>query len=196
MNEIYRRILQVPGVVMEFGSLWGRRLAVFMALRELYEPYDYTRKVIGFDTFSGFPAIHEKDGRHPEIHPGSMSLPDGYEQHLRDVLEAHESDSALAHIHRFDLRRGDVQHTLPEYFAQHPETIISLAYFDLDLYEPTKTCLELIRPRLVPGSILAFDELVHPNFPGETQALLDILDLSQVTLQKLPFCRYPTFLTI
>jgi hypothetical protein len=192
---LYRRILDVPGAIMEFGTRWGRRLALFLALRELYEPYNFSRVVVGFDTFSGFPEVGEYDGGHPDVYAGSMAVTDGYSAHLEQVLMAHEHDSMLAHIRRYDLRSGDVHETLPDYLAAHPETLVSLAYFDLDLYRPTRTCLELIRPRLTRGSVLAFDELGHASFPGETRAILDALALPTMRLEKLSFHPYPVFMT-
>jgi hypothetical protein len=196
INDLYMRILTVPGSVLEFGTRWGRHLALLLALREMYEPYNYTRRIVGFDTFSGFPGVHEHDGAYREIRPGSMSVVDGYADHLEEILDALESETAQGHIRRFDVRRGDVIKTLPEYLDDHPETIVSLAYFDLDLYEPTKACLQAIRPRLVPGSVVAFDELAHQNFPGETVAVLQELTLLRGKLEKLPYSRYPAFVTI
>jgi hypothetical protein len=38
-------------------------------------------------------------------------------------------------------------------------SIVAFAYFDFDLYEPTKGCLLTIKDRLTRGSILGFDEL-------------------------------------
>ncbi|MGY1701242.1 hypothetical protein [Geodermatophilus sp. SYSU D00766] len=196
INELYQRVLSVPGSIFEFGTRWGRRLPLFIALRELYEPYDYTRRIVGFDTFSGFPGVHPDDGNHPEIRPGSMSTGDGYSEHLTQVLEAHEAQTALPHIRRSEVRVGDVLETLPGYLLDYPETIISLAYFDLDLYEGTRACLRTIRPRLVPGSIVAFDELAHHNFPGETLALLDEFGFRWGAFEKLPHHRGPAFLTV
>ena len=46
-----------------------------------------------------------------------------------------------------------------------------MAYFDFDIYKPTVECLKLIKPFLTKGSIIGFDELCDPGFPGETQAL-------------------------
>ena len=56
---------------------------------------------------------------------------------------------------------------LPQYLRDNPQTIISLAYFDFDLYKPTRDCLEAILPYLTKGSILAFDELNAAEFPGK-----------------------------
>lgn len=195
-HEVYRRALPIPGVLMEFGTMWGRRLAILMALRELYEPYDYTRRVVGFDSFAGFPETHINDGQFEEIIPGGMSTSPGYEDHLGKVLELHELDSYNSHLVRFEICKGDVHQTLPGYLQAHPETIVSLAYFDLDLYQATKDCLEILRPRLIPGSVLAFDQLAHPNYPGETVAFLESLGLKPSTVEKLPLARSPTLITV
>jgi hypothetical protein len=70
------------------------------------------------------------------------------------------------------------------YLEKNPETIVALAYFDLDLYEPTKACLEAIRPRLVKGSVLGFDELNDPDSPGETIALNEVFGLENIRLRR------------
>src|SRR5882672_2493878 len=41
VNELYEKILNTPGVVMEFGVWWGQNLALFESLRAVYEPYNY-----------------------------------------------------------------------------------------------------------------------------------------------------------
>ena len=53
-NEIYKKILDKPGVIMEFGVQYGESLSTLIKLRGVYEPYNYNRKIIGFDTFVGF----------------------------------------------------------------------------------------------------------------------------------------------
>jgi Macrocin-O-methyltransferase (TylF) len=191
--ELYRRILDVPGEVMEFGVRWGRRLAVFVALRELLEPHNYTRRVVGFDTFSGFPRIRREDGDHPKLKEGSLSVTDGFVSHLSAVLETHERESLDCHVERFQLCVGDAPDTLGAYLEVHQEALISLAYFDLDLYEPTRTCLELVLPRMGKGSVLAFDELSQLNFPGETRAMREVLHLRDLRLERFPFHPYPVF---
>ena len=64
LNELYRQILPVHGVVMQFGVRWGRDIAAFEAFRTIYEPFNISRVVIGFDTFEGFPSVDPKDGTH------------------------------------------------------------------------------------------------------------------------------------
>jgi hypothetical protein len=77
--------------------------------------------------------------------------------------------------------------TLPSYLDEHTETIVALAYFDLDLYAPTKKCLELLKPRLTKGSVLGFDELNEHATPGETLAVMEALGLGNVALRRLPY---------
>ena len=73
---------------------------------------------------------------------------------------------------------------------------MSLAFFDFDLYEPTKVCLEAIKDRLTKGSIVAFDELNHPDFPGETLALKDVFGLSKYKLHRSPYSSYQSYIII
>ena len=61
-NDLYKKILDVPGVICEFGVQWGSTLSQLIALRSIYEPFNTSRKVIGFDTFAGFPSVDVKDG--------------------------------------------------------------------------------------------------------------------------------------
>ena len=41
------------------------------------------------------------------------------------------------------------------------------------------TCLETIRPYLTRGSVIGFDELCLPVFPGETVAVREVLGLDR-----------------
>lgn len=180
MASLYEMILDVPGDVLEFGVRWGRNLALFHSLRNVYEPHNYARRIIGFDTFAGFPADAEAGG------PGAYTVPENYPVYLGEVLSAHERLSPRGHLRRFDLVRGDVRETLPAYLGKHPETVIALAYFDLDLHDPTKGCLETIAPYLTVGSVLGFDEIGLAEFPGETRALREAVGLDALRLRRSP----------
>jgi len=187
MDFIYQQIVPLPGVVMEFGTRWGQNVATFAALRGIYEPFHRHRKIIAFDTFSGFPSTANEDGKGSIMTPGSYSVTPGYKDYLQKILEFHEQENPLAHIKKFELVDGDATKTLPSYLQKHPETIIALAYFDMDLYEPTKICLEHIKNRLVKGSILGFDELNESATPGETLAVMETLGLRNIALRRLPY---------
>ncbi|MDQ3048633.1 MAG: crotonobetainyl-CoA--carnitine CoA-transferase [Bacteroidota bacterium] len=183
-NEIYQQIVNVHGVIMEFGVRWGQNLVTLNNLRGIYEPYNYSRKLIGFDTFEGFPVIDKKDGNHSIIEKGAFSVTHEYEKFLENALNYHEQECPLNHIQKNTLVKGDATKTLEKYLQEHPETIIAFAYFDFDIYEPTKKCLELIKPHLTQGAIIGFDELNDPQFPGETVALKEVFGVNNIAIKR------------
>jgi hypothetical protein len=75
---------------------------------------------------------------------------------------------------------------VPEYLTRHPETLISLAVFDFDIYAPTEAALRAIKPHLFKGSVLVFDELCDDIFPGETTALREVFDIGGIRLKRFP----------
>ena len=186
MNFLYQKIIDVQGVIIEFGTRWGQNLALFSALRGIYEPFNRHRKILGFDTFAGFPSITSQDGTSEMMKPGQLDVGKGYDIFLSELLSIHEGLNPLGHIKKFDLRKGDATEELPCYLESAPETMVALAYFDFDLYEPTKKCLEIIRPRLTKGSVVGFDELNDPDSPGETLALMETFGLNQVRIKRFP----------
>jgi len=194
LDALYRMILDVPGVIMEFGVHRGRHLAALTALRGVYEPYNPHRRIVGFDTFTGFPDLADIDTTSPSAVAGRFALAGDYPRHLREVLDAHEHGEHLRHIQRTVIVQGDVRETLPRYLADNPHTIIALAYFDLDLYEPTRDTIKAIRPYLTRGSVLAFDELAHAKWPGETAALRDTLGTDHGPLRSVPGRPTPVYL--
>jgi hypothetical protein len=196
MDFLYRKITDVQGVVMEFGTRWGQNMALFSALRGMYEPFNRHRKIIAFDTFAGFPSIAPQDGTSEMMKPGQLAVGEKYDQYLADLLSIHEGLNPLGHIRKFDLCKGDATKELPRYLEKSPETIVALAYFDFDLYEPTRKCLEIIRPRLTKGSVVGFDELNDPDSPGETLALMEVFGLNQVRLKRFPYASRVSYFVV
>jgi len=186
INELYQRILGIHGCVMELGVRYGQNLALFTSLRGIYEPFNHNRRVIGFDTFEGFPVIDKtKDLKNVRI--GEYSVPENYEQFLNTVLSVHENMAPIESIKKFELVKGDASETVKKYLNEHRETIIALAYFDLDIYKPTRDCLEAILPYLSRGAVVGFDEINVPDWPGETEALREVLGINNYTIHHSKF---------
>ncbi|MBI5963254.1 MAG: crotonobetainyl-CoA--carnitine CoA-transferase [Chloroflexi bacterium] len=196
MHDLYQKIIPIHGIVIEFGVRWGQNLALFSSFRGIYEPYNYNRKIVGFDTFSGFPAITEQDGNDAIASVGAYSVNPNYEAYLDSVLNYHETESPLSHLKKYEIIKGDATITLQKYLEDHPETIIALAYFDFDIYEPTKNCLELIKDHLTKGSVIGFDELNWPSFPGETLAFKEVLGLDKYSIRRSPLNPSPSYIVI
>lgn len=195
-NEIYKDVLKVHGTIFEFGVRWGQNLVTLNNLRGIYEPYNHSRKIVGFDTFEGFADVNDQDGEHDSIKKGAFTVTKDYENYLTQILNLHEKESPLSHVNKNSIIKGDASVTLKQYLDQHPETIVAFAYFDFDVYEPTKRCLELLKPYLTKGSIIGFDELNDPGFPGETIALRETLGLENVRIQRNKYSGIQSYIKI
>lgn len=100
-------------------------------------------QVFGFDSFEGLP----EDWR-VNIPAGTFAT-----EQLPDI------DGA-------ELVVGWFSDTLPGFLANHPGPVAFL-HLDADLYSSTATVLEHVGPRLLPGSVIVFDE--YFNYPGWEQ---------------------------
>jgi len=194
LNNLYQKIVDVPGVICEFGVQWGATLTQLINLRSIHEPFNLSRVVYGFDTFEGFPSVHDKDGG--MYQRGDLATLDRYEETLERILTLIESFPPLSHVKKFELVKGDVTLTIDQWLTDNPHAIVSLAVFDMDLYAPTKKVLEALMPRLTRGSVIAFDELNCKFFPGETRALDEVLGLNNLRLRRsplMPYCAWAVY---
>jgi hypothetical protein len=184
MDFIYRQAIDIQGVIMDFGTRWGQNMSLFTAMRGIYEPYNRHKKIIGFDTFEGFPIVGKEDGNSEMIQLGNVSVTENYLDYLTQIMDCQEHDNPLGHIKKYDFVVGDACEGIKSYLEDYPETIVALAYFDFDIYAPTRSCLKAIQPRLVKGSVLGFDELNDHDSPGETKALLEVFGLNNISLRR------------
>ena len=76
--------------------------------------------------------------------------------------------------------KGWIQDTLPPFLIEK-DPKINFVHIDVDTYETTKFILDLIKPRLVKGALILFDELY--NFEGwdvgEYKALTEVFKESE-----------------
>ncbi len=190
-SELYKQLISVPGVICEFGVQWGATLVELTNLRSIHEPFNHSRTIIGFDTFDGFTPPAPEDGPHATA--GDYRSMDGYADVLARLLALHEAAAPLPHIRKHELVRGDASVTFPAWLERNPHAAIAMAIFDMDLYAPTRDVLLHIRPRLVKGSILVFDEFNCEVLPGETVAVREVLGTESLRLRRSPlqpFCAW------
>ncbi|MFD4368998.1 TylF/MycF/NovP-related O-methyltransferase [Rhodococcus sp. NPDC058521] len=129
--------VSTPGLALEFGVATGSTLRIVVG--ELKGEHG----VYGFDVFSGLP------------------------QTWRTGFPAGEfAQDTLPDVPGAELIAGLFEDTLPGFLAERPEPVAFL-HLDADLYSSTITVLDLIEHRLVPGTIIVFDEFF--NFPGWQQ---------------------------
>jgi len=179
-NQIYQSVLNKPGVIMEFGVQYGMTLSTLIKLRGIYEPYNYIREIIGFDTFEGFNDELTSDEKKIGWKKNDYKTIKNFESMLEKYLKLEESNTHLSWMKKFKLVKGDASITITKYLKDNPHTVIGMAIFDMDVYSPTKKVLETIKPRLYKGSILVFDELNFRPFPGETLAVMESIGLNNL----------------
>jgi len=190
-DHIYRLVMDVPGVICEFGVHWGAGMATLLNLKSMLEPYNHSRHIYGFDTFEGFAGVEHKDGS--DVAKGHYASVDDFEKTLDKILDYHQSIAPFPEVKKYSLIKGDVQETFPVWLDENPHAVISMAIFDMDIYAPTKKTLERVLERMPKGGVLVFDELNCPFFPGETQAVKEVLGLHNLKLKKHPlqtYCAY------
>jgi hypothetical protein len=136
------------GLWLEFGVYSGRTINLMA---------EHTQRTVhGFDTFTGLPE---------EWRPG---FPKG-KFNLDGKLPAVRANVAL-HVGLFEHTLEGFLHTAPDAQAMTP---VCVAHLDADLYSATAFVLDALASRIVPGTVLVFDELINYNGwrNGEWRAL-------------------------
>ena len=170
LHEAYLKIKNMPGDIYVFGVWLGQDIVVLESMRAMIEPYNASRKFVGFDTFEGYVGISDLDETSETIKPEGYTTEKNYQQFLEDLLAYHRQENTLGHAVTHRLIAGDVTRTAKEYVDANTSSMVAMAYFDLALYEPTIAALNSISDRLMPGSVIVLDELNDPRYPGETLA--------------------------
>ncbi len=127
--------MKLDGLIAEFGVYEGNSLRLFASMTD--------KKVHGFDSFEGLPeawAGHNLDrGFFSRITPG--------------VFPANVT-----------LHKGWFSDTLPGFLKEYSDNF-AFIHIDCDLYSSTKDVLDLCNERIVPGTVIVFDEyLNYPNW--------------------------------
>lgn len=192
-NELFKKILSINGSIIECGVLFGGGLMTWAQLSAIYEPINYTRRVIGFDTFEGFPEPSKEDATatSPECRKGGLAI-ESYED-LKTAIELFDQNRPIGHIPKVELVKGDARQTIPQYLEKHPYLVASLLYLDFDLYEPTAAALENFLPRMPKGAVIGFDDLNNPSWPGETLAVLEKIGLRNLKIERFYFASYISY---
>ena len=150
----------VDGLVVEFGVYRGASLCLIAD----HDP----RPVYGFDSFEGLP-----ENWTTLQHKGRFSLAGEAPQLERPNIV---------------LVKGWFKDTLPQFIAQHPEPA-RFIHVDSDLYSSAVTVLTHLAPRIVPGTVILFDE--YFNYPGwehhEHKAFQEFVSASGLIYEYLGF---------
>lgn len=184
--ELFKHVIEVPGDIVECGVYRGSGLAYWAKLLQIFCPLS-KRKVVGFDTFQGYPSeltaphdrrtaerLMSKQGRYQNITSDSLS----------DLM------GLLGLSRRTELIVGDAGVTIEEYVRQNPGFRIALLNLDFDTYDATRSALEHLYRLIVPGGVVIMDEYAIRGW-GESDAV-DEFFKGEEHYRSIPWALTPT----
>lgn len=177
--EIFKKILNVKGDIIECGVFKGASLIRFLTFRDLIEKNN-KRKVIGFDAFGKFPQ--------PKINfTNKKADTDFAKRHDKNIGIGINIDKLKKYlknkkITNYQLIKGDVLKTLPNYLLKNKKLKIALLHLDLDVYEPTRFVLENLYNKISKNGIILLDDYTH--IKGATLAVDEFLKKNKLKIYR------------
>lgn len=171
ISDIYQQIVDIPGAIFDIGTWRGQTAVVCENLRAIFEPLNFNRRIVCFDTFEGYKGFSDKD-KPTDLHCDGTYALNGkdYAEFLASLLVLHEKSNAMGHNNgKHKVIKGDCRETIPSFFEQSPHEYVALAFFDVNAYEPTLDAFEQVWSHLVPGGIVAFWQLTRDSIPAEAR---------------------------
>lgn len=178
----FRHARALEGRWAECGVFAGTSsLALCLAARAESPAFDGSGLHL-VDSFEGLSPLGEEDHSAerradgttvmvpPPTSPGNFTVP------LARVREA------LAEFPGVAFHKG----WIPPVLDALPEARWSLVHVDVDLYEPTRACLEYFYPRMVAGGVIVCDDYGTPAFPGARRAWREFCEDLKLGFVALP----------
>jgi predicted O-methyltransferase YrrM len=145
--------IRVEGLFVEFGVFSGTTVN---HIAGLVAP----NRVYGFDSFEGLPEAW---------HPG----------YARGAFKRGELPTVCDNV---ELVVGWFHRTLPHFLDMHQTESLALIHVDCDLYSSTQTIFQQLSSKIVPGTIIVFDE--YHNYPNweahEFRAFQEYVETAQI----------------
>jgi len=184
--ELYKKIIDVPGDVVECGVYKGVSLIRLLTFRDILENYN-ARKVYGFDIFGKFPTtnLNSSDKKFVKL----------FEQAGGDGIHIQELDNLLKkkNFNNYELIKGRVEKTLPSYCKKNSGNKIALLHIDLDVYQPTKFTLNYLYKKISKGGMILIDD--YNQVDGANKAVDEFLSFHKnLKLRKLNFLYAPSYI--
>ena len=183
--ELFKKTLKIPGDILECGVFKGTGHIFWLKLLKIYD-HNSIKKVIGFDTFSGFPKTilnFEKKEANKYIKEAKYKN-DSVASINKKIKEAGLQNNS-------ELIKGDIVKTSKKYIQNHRGFRISLINLDLDTYEGTKHALKNFFPLVSKGGVVIFDEYGARGW-GESEAVDEYFSNTKYKIQKTSNVRKPT----
>lgn len=189
MDDLYRKILDVPGNIIEVGSWFGQSSVIFENLRAIHESFNITRRIISLDTFNGY---IEKSGLEiTDSEIDKYNTPHDWLEDLELIQESHKviNNSSTNFINK----RGDVRETLPEILKELQEPI-AMVYYDIATHDTLESTFNAILPYVGKGTIFVFDDF-GPQYKGVNDFLMKNKIFQKYKVKHCDFYKSKLYLT-
>ena len=128
--------IENDGLWLEFGVKAGKSARIISKIKREDFPNIET-PLYGFDSFIGLPEDTEWG------HKGHLSV-----------------DGEIPKIDGASFIKGWFSDTIPEFNNEHGTTPLAFLHIDCDIYTSTVTVLEGMKDRIVPGTVVLFDDML------------------------------------
>tara|TARA_R110000824_G_scaffold85062_10_gene211670 strand:- start:1428 stop:2210 length:783 start_codon:yes stop_codon:yes gene_type:complete len=131
INHIENR----DGLWLEFGVKFGKSAKILTNIKK--EEFSHVQKPLyGFDSFVGFPEKTEWGRK------GALT-----------------TEGVIPDIEGAEFYEGWFEDTIPVFNRKHSETL-ALLHIDCDIYSSTATVFEGVGDKIVPGTVILFDDIL------------------------------------
>lgn len=200
--EIFKNIMDLPGSIAEIGVFMGNGLFTWAKLLEIFFPNNRTKKVYGFENFSGYTKeVSDIDKAGVEYiarryKEAGSTVFKAERKVMEELLKINSLDNLIMGVDRI------VLHSAPDLnlegnlrkFTERGGVRLSLLVVDVNLYEPTKAALELMYPKLVKGGLILLRGYGTEPWEGESLAVDEFIKMhkNELIMDKTQaFSMYP-----
>jgi hypothetical protein len=136
----------VDGLWMEFGVYRGKTISVIA---------EYTKKTVyGFDSFEGLHEDWDRDNPKGAYSLGGIIPEEAIDGSLEMATAGQATKSWPPNV---KLIKGYFEDVLPAFVQEH-RAPVAFMHIDSDLYSSAKTILSQFRERIIPGTVICFDD--------------------------------------
>ena len=161
--ELIKQIKKLDGDIIELGIHKGNTSLLFKKILDIYK---IKKKIFLLDHYKGLTHFSKQDPNFSKKYKGKYK---DSKKIIKDFLNFFK----LKKVFFID---KDATKLNDKFFKKFK---FSLAYFDMDLYEPTFTALKSIDRSIVKGGLIVFDEGNKKIWNGEKKAIRDFLKINK-----------------
>lgn len=151
-EECMKHTQNTGGLWMEFGVYRGRSIQHFAEMKP-------NEKFYGFDCFEGLPEKWDSDNLKGAFNlNGEIPMGAIFGSHQGDHHDPSASVLIKPWSPNIKLIKGYFDASIPKFLETHSGNA-DFIHLDADLYSSTRTVFELLKDRIVSGTMIMFDEL-------------------------------------